>query len=151
MDHGERESAVALVNVSTVDAYHPRPPSVLQRRIAISTACLTLLLAVLQALAGNWWPAGVWGLASVLHVLTAVLVTHRPPATFVSGDGVLLRTGWARTRVGWNEVDEVLVQGRWAESSRLRLRDGRLVALPGVVPDQAQRLADALAAARDAR
>jgi len=49
--------------------------------------------------------------------------------------------------VTWEQVRDVQLQGRWQEQSSLVLRDGSLLPLVGMPPDDARRLADAVRAA----
>jgi len=78
-----------------------------------------------------------------------VVNTVRRPAFYLEASGVrfrrFLKTG---PLVPWRQVREVQVQGRWQEQSTLILRDGRLLPLAGMLPDDAQRLADAIQATR---
>lgn len=136
------------IDLTGVDGRHPQTPPPLQRRIAVAGTCFWGAMAVLQVVAGDGVLAALYAAGAVLQVLAVVWLVRRPQATLVGPEGVSRRYGHARRTVPWAEVDAVLVQGRWAETSRLRLRDGRLLALPGMSPEQAQRLASALAAVR---
>ncbi|WP_328294721.1 PH domain-containing protein [Kineococcus sp. NBC_00420] len=69
------------------------------------------------------------------------------PSTTLTVDGVRLRNGFPKTRVvSWAQVRDVQVQGRRQDVSQLLLSDGRSERLIGMPVDDAQRLADALAA-----
>nr|WP_240894876.1 PH domain-containing protein [Kineococcus siccus] len=69
------------------------------------------------------------------------------PSTTLDADGVRLQNGFPRARVvRWAQVRDVQVQDRRQDVSQLLLEDGRSARLIGMPADDAQRLADALAA-----
>lgn len=69
------------------------------------------------------------------------------PSSTLPPEGVRLQNGFPRARVvSWSQVRDVRVQGRWQDVSQLMLADGRRERLIGMPVDDAQRLADALAA-----
>lgn len=69
------------------------------------------------------------------------------PATILAAEGVRLQNGFPKARfIAWQHVQEVQVQGRWQDVSTLLRTDGRRERLVGMPVEDAQRLADALAA-----
>lgn len=69
------------------------------------------------------------------------------PATILAAEGVRLQNGFPKARsIAWHQVREVQVQGRWQDVSLLIRTDGRSERLVGMPVEDAQRLADALAA-----
>lgn len=144
MDTARRE-----IDLTGIAEVHPRPPARWQRRVGLSVAGCWVGFAVGHLLTGDRWFGLAYGVVAGVQVVAVLLAARRPQATLVRPGGVSLRHGWARTPVPWDDVESIQVQGRWAETSRLRHRDGRLLALPGLAPDQAQRLCDALVASRE--
>jgi hypothetical protein len=64
------------------------------------------------------------------------------PATILAGEGVRLQNGFPKARfIAWPQVE-----GRWQDVSLLIRTDGRSERLVGMPVEDAQRLADALAA-----
>jgi len=92
---------------------------------------------------------GLSGIQVICFGLVTYVNVIRPPAFFLSAEGVrfrrFLRTG---PTLLWADVRTIEVRGRWQEHSRLVHRDGRLLPLVGMPEEDAERLADALTAAR---
>lgn len=69
------------------------------------------------------------------------------PSTRLTAEGVRLQNGFPRGRlIAWDRVREVQVRGRWQDASLLVLSNGRDERLIGMPVEDAQRLAEALAA-----
>lgn len=127
--------------------------------VAVSRAHLRVFgLAGLVVLAGSVLrlpdhPDGFDVVLSIVQlgcfVPVVVVNTVRRPAFSLEDSGVELRrvltTG---PLITWRRVREVQVQGRWQERSTLVHRDGRLLPLAGMPPEDARRLADAVRAAQ---
>ena len=106
--------------------------------VLVGWALLVVLRGRAEDMAG---PAQV----AVIAVLTG-LSTQRTPWTRLSDDGLVVsRLPFERQRHGWPEVADVRLPGRWEEGSTAVLHDGRLVPLPGLPVEVAERLSRVVA------
>jgi len=89
-----------------------------------------------------------WTMLAGLGGALPSLVLH-PRGTDVAAHGLRRRNGLVRGRwVPWDDVVAVEPPGRWRDHGAARLRDGRVLDLVGMAPDDVVRLAAALAEAR---
>jgi hypothetical protein len=106
-----------------------------------------LALAAPAAVDGRWGSAAFWGCLAAVQV---VLALAPPQVVLVLLDeGALhVRRGLRLRRVPWDDVAQVLVQGRWEDASTAVLRDGQRLRLAGLPREDADRLAAALERSR---
>ncbi|WP_432541603.1 PH domain-containing protein [Kineococcus sp. SYSU DK002] len=119
-------------------------------RVFVVVAVALTAVQVVRVVREPTWSSVAVSTGYVLaYGLGFVVWFWRPPTVFLDQDGLrvrrLLRTP---PPVPWDDVLEVQVQTRWQDHSTAVVRGDRRIALPGVPAADAQRLADALGAAR---
>jgi hypothetical protein len=130
-------------------SYQVRPTGTV-RKVLIAVIVLLSALQVLRVIHDPSWPNIVIAVGYVLvYGFGLAFWIWRPPAVLLSADGLAVRR-FLRTPppVPWNDALEVQVQTRWQDHSTAVLRNTTTLALVGVPAEDAQRLADALNAAR---